>query len=203
VETEIRVEETPSLDLLERWRTTGDQAAAAEICARYVGRLIGLARARISRRLARRLDPEDIVQSVCRSLFVGVHEGRVELRPGTSLWQLLSAITLRKVFGRVEYHLAAKRSPLRESLPEQADSVLLPGLELIARDPTPDEVAALEEELAHTLEGLLPLHQRMVKLRLAGYTQQEIAAQTGRTERLVRLVLREFGNRLRTRLAAC
>jgi DNA-directed RNA polymerase specialized sigma24 family protein len=54
--------DTPSTELVERW-TQGDQAAADELYRRYVGRLTALARGRMSARLARRLDAEDIALS--------------------------------------------------------------------------------------------------------------------------------------------
>ena len=67
--TEDDRDEWTSLVLLERFRG-GDDLAAAEIFNRYFGRLTALARSRLSPRLARRTDPEDIVLSVYRSFFV-------------------------------------------------------------------------------------------------------------------------------------
>ncbi len=58
-----------SAQLLIRWRE-GDQAAADALFRRYAERLIGLVRLRLSEKLARRVDPEDIVQSVYRSFFL-------------------------------------------------------------------------------------------------------------------------------------
>ena len=52
--------EVASAELLVRW-TGGDQAAAREIFERYVDRLTRLARARLSAKLAARLDPDDVV----------------------------------------------------------------------------------------------------------------------------------------------
>ena len=70
--------ECESQQLLERVRS-GDKDAAEELFERYVDRLIELARKRLSPRLARRLDPEDIVQSACRSFFRLARAGRYEL----------------------------------------------------------------------------------------------------------------------------
>jgi RNA polymerase sigma-70 factor (ECF subfamily) len=192
--------EAPSLELLARWRTTGDQQAAAELYGRYVGRLIALARKHLAAALGRRLDPDDIVQSACRSFFVGVREGRLELRVGSDLWQLLAAITLHKVRGQVAYHQAGKRSLRHEQEPHQSDSVCRVPVEAMAPEPTPAEVVALAEERDHALSQFKPLHRRMIELRLQGHTLTEIGAQTGRSERMVRIVLSGFGKQLQRRL---
>ena len=59
-----------SVELTDRWRE-GDQQAANLLFRRYSERLIALVRCHLSEKLARRLDPEDVVQSAYRSFFVG------------------------------------------------------------------------------------------------------------------------------------
>ena len=75
-----------SLTLLEKVRE-GDGAASEALFARYVERLTSLARSRLSSRLKRRTDPEDIVQSVYRSFFSAVRAGRFTLSRGGDLWR--------------------------------------------------------------------------------------------------------------------
>lgn len=191
--------EAPSLVLLARWRDSTDQAAAAELFSRYAGRLIALARSQMSGKLARRLDPADVVQSVCRSFFVRVRDGRLEIQPGSDLWQLLAAITMHKLLGQLERHTAGKRSIKREQ-EAAADSNELRPLEAVACEPAAEEVATVAEELASVLQEFSPLHRRIVELRLQEYTQAEIGQQTGRSERMVRLVLDRFAKRLDKRL---
>ncbi len=67
-----------SIELLNRFRG-GDDDAARELFDRYVHRLIGVARNRLSVKLARRVDPEDIVQSAYRSFFRGADDGNYSL----------------------------------------------------------------------------------------------------------------------------
>ena len=69
-----------SLVLLERFRG-GDELAAEALFARYFERLTALARSRLSPRLARRTDPEDIVLSVYRSFFVEAQRGPLHPEP--------------------------------------------------------------------------------------------------------------------------
>src|SRR5262249_61833539 len=94
-------ERVDDASLLARWRE-GDQQAAAEIFRRYVGRLIGIVQARLSAKLARRVDPEDVVQSAYRSFFAGARNGQYDLPLGRDLWRLLVAITLHKLPDQVK-----------------------------------------------------------------------------------------------------
>jgi RNA polymerase sigma-70 factor (ECF subfamily) len=194
------LEET--LVLLARWRDRGDESAAEELFQRYVTRLTALARARISRRLGRRLDAEDVVLSAWRSFFVRVRDGRIEVQPGHDLWQLLATITLHKMVRHLEHHTAGKRSIQREQERRPEDSVCLAPVEAVAHDPSPEDELALQEELEAALAPLSAKHRQIVELRLAGCTQPEIARQVGRTERLVRLVLTEFARTFQDRLQA-
>ena len=98
-----------SLVLLERFRG-GDELAAEALFARYFERLTSLARSRLSTRLARRTDPEDIVLSVYRSFFVEAREGRYTLGRGGDLWRLLSSITRHKLLRQARHQSADRRS---------------------------------------------------------------------------------------------
>jgi RNA polymerase sigma-70 factor (ECF subfamily) len=132
-----------SAELLQKWRE-GDQQAAAELVRQYTYRLLALARSRLPTSLARRVDPEDVVQSAFRSFFRVVATDAVTIQPGDDLWQLLAAITLRKVHRQVERHWAAeKRSISREDSGTASGSGL--GLEphLFARDPSPEQAAII------------------------------------------------------------
>ena len=53
-------DEQDSVELLARWKR-GDETAATELFDRYVNRLISLARSRLSERMQRRVEPEDVV----------------------------------------------------------------------------------------------------------------------------------------------
>jgi RNA polymerase sigma factor (sigma-70 family) len=191
-----------TITLLARWRDQGDERAAEELFQRYVERLIALARNQISRRLGRRLDAEDVVLSAWGSFFVRVRDGRIEVLPGNDLWQLIATITLRKLARQLEHHTAGKRSIQREEEGQHDDSLCLVPVEAVARDPLPEEELALQEELEAALAPLSPTHRQIIELRLAGCTQPEIARQSGRTERLVRLVLSEFAHNFQHRLQA-
>jgi RNA polymerase sigma-70 factor (ECF subfamily) len=177
-----------SVDLMARWRT-GDQQAAAELFRRYAQRLVALARSRLSDRLAQHLDPEDVVQSAYRSFFADTRAGRYDLQGGGKLWQLLVLITLHKLQDQVDRFSAQKRSVQREVPLGDSDRLLAVEAHMRDHEPSPVEAVALAEELEHVMRQLEPLQRRMLELRLQGYRLEEIAADTQRTERTVRRVL--------------
>ena len=101
----------PPLDrvLMDLWRA-GDEAAARKLFDTYVERLVALARRRISQRLAARVDPEDVVQSVFRTFFHRVKEGQFSINDEDDLCKLLMRITVHKTLRQVAFHKAAKRN---------------------------------------------------------------------------------------------
>jgi RNA polymerase sigma factor (sigma-70 family) len=188
-------EDSDSLTLLARWRD-GDQAAATELFQRYAVRLIGLAQRRLSERLAARVDPEDVIQSVYGSFFAGARNGRFVLQRSGDLWRLLVAITLHKVRRQVRHHTAQKRSINRETSPAGGENVPDIPAELLAQEPSPEEAVALAETLEGVLQRLKPLHRRMIELRLQGHTIPEIAVDTQRSLSTVEEVLHQVKERL-------
>jgi RNA polymerase sigma-70 factor (ECF subfamily) len=184
-----------SAELLARWQA-GDQAAADALFTRYAERLLGLVRQRLSAKLARRIDPEDVLQSAYRSFFVGAREGRFALRRGGDLWRLLAAITLHKLRRQVECHTAAKRALEREGSDKEGAAGLKLDPQWLTEEPSAETAAALADEVEHLMRHLVPLERRMLELRLQGWTFKEIAAETRRSERTVR----RFLERLREHL---
>ncbi len=67
----------------------------------------------------------------------------------------------------------------------------------VARQPTPEQAAALADTLEEVCRDLEPLERRMVELRLQGLGLDEIAAEVRRSERTVRRVLELVKGRLR------
>jgi RNA polymerase sigma-70 factor (ECF subfamily) len=178
-------------DLVARWRA-GDERAAAELFRRYAGRLIVLARSRLPAKLARRVDAEDVVQSVYRSFFADARNGRFDLQRGGDLWRLLVAITMHKLRYQVRQNRAGKRDVQRERAFGSEESLLGIPTARLARDPSPAEAVALADALEQLMAGLRPLDRRIFELRLQGYAIEEIAADTKRSERRVYSILEQI-----------
>jgi RNA polymerase sigma factor (sigma-70 family) len=189
-----------SFVLLERWRS-GDQAAAAELFQRYAQRLIGLAQRRLSEKMAARVDPADVIQSVYGSFFAGARNGRFVLQRSGDLWRLLVAITLHKVRRQIEYHTAEKRSINREESLDNEEGERALDVQMLGQEPSPAEAAALTDTLETILGGLKPFERRTLELRLQGYTLPEIAVDTGRSLASVERSLDRVKEQLRSTLA--
>jgi RNA polymerase sigma-70 factor (ECF subfamily) len=181
--------------LVTRWRA-GDQQAAAELFHRYASRLVALARSRLSDKLAGRVDPEDVVQSVYRSFFADTREGRYELERGGDLWQLLVTITLHKLNDQVKHNLARKRAASRQQNFGSEDSLLGMQAHVGSRKPSPLEAVALADELEKIMAGLEPAHRRMLERRLQGYNLEEIATELECSQRTVIRVLERIKKQL-------
>ena len=72
-------------------------------------------RSQLSEKVARRVDPEDVVQSAYKSFFAGALDDRYVLQRTGDLWHLLAAITLHKLHHQVRRHTAETRSVEREA----------------------------------------------------------------------------------------
>ena len=181
----------PSIELLARVRA-GDEQAAEELFQRFAERLIAVAAARLSAKLARRVDPEDVVQSAYRSFFVKARDGRYALQRSGDLWRLLVGITIHKLQHQAERHSAGKRASSKE---QQAAGAEESGDGLaniaLAREPTPMEAAALADEIENILRRLEPHQRPILELRLQGHNQADIADQLQCSERTVRRVLEQ------------
>ena len=172
--------------LVSRWRK-GDQDAAKQLFDRYASRLVALARRQISQRLAARLDPEDVVQSVFRSSFGRLKAGKFRIEEQDDLGKLLVRITVHKTLRKVEYHRAAKRDPSQEAV--QGDHAGDDLLQVLDRDPTPEAVVAFVDQLDHFLNQLRPEERQILELRFQGYTNGEITKKLGIYDRKIRRLI--------------
>jgi RNA polymerase sigma-70 factor (ECF subfamily) len=169
--------------LIDLWRQ-GDEDAARQIFDRYVGRLLQLARRHLSQRLAGRVDPEDIVQSVFRTFFGRLKEGQFAFDGQDDLCKLLVRITIHKTLRQVAFHKAAKRDPSLET--EQGAHHRDQLLTLLDREPTPEATVTFLDQLEHLLQELRPEERRILELRLQGYSNEEINRELGLYDRKIR-----------------
>jgi DNA-directed RNA polymerase specialized sigma24 family protein len=177
-----------SLNLLERWRE-GDEQAADELFEAYIDGLLAYVRRRMSPALARRLDPEDVVQSVYRSFFSRARDGQYVIERSGDLWRLLLGISFNKLQSQVEHHTAGKRSYRKESHASASEDPHIGGYQPAAGGPTVEEVLAVSEELERLVASLPERHREILDRRLQGESIPDIAAAVGRSERSIRRVL--------------
>jgi RNA polymerase sigma-70 factor (ECF subfamily) len=178
--------------LLRRLQT-GQADASTELYVRYAERLLALAAAQSSSDLARRVDPEDIVQSVFRTFFRRATLGHYTVPDGEEIWKLLLVIALNKVRATGAFHRAAKRDVRRTADGEAFDRA-------IDSEPGQDEAAMnfLRLTVEELLEGMPAAHRRMIELRIEGHEVNDIAAAVKRSKRSVERVLHDFRKHLDT-----
>jgi RNA polymerase sigma-70 factor (ECF subfamily) len=187
-----------SVHLVRRWRE-GDEQAAEELYGRYAEQLIAQTYRRLPDKLAARVDPEDVVQSVYRSFFAAAREGRYLLQQSGELWRLLLAITVHKVQNRIKHHLAEKRDFNRDLSTDVEASIHGLPIHVLAREPLPDEAVMLSDLLEQVLGQFTPAQRRMIELRLQGYPLEEIATEAGTSRRTVCRALERFKEELAAR----
>jgi len=168
-----------------------DDATASEVYQRFAQRLIALAPTRLDGRLSQRVDAEDVVQSVFKSVFLRLAEGQYVLGDWEGLWALLTAVAVHKCRKWVDYYQAQGRDLNRE-VAVGSDS----SWQVIDREPSPSEAATLKETLEQVLKGLDPREQEIVNLSLQGYQVAEVSGQLGCTESKVYRVLALVRKRL-------
>jgi RNA polymerase sigma-70 factor (ECF subfamily) len=181
--------------LMDRLRS-GEDAAAREVFERFAGRLVALARGRLNRLLARKIDPEDVVQSAFKSFFVRHRAGTLDVSNRDGLWNMLTLITLRKCADRAKYFLAERRDAAREATGLDGGNGPDASLLALDRQPRPEEAVILAETVEHLFRAVSTHERPILELSLQGYTAAEISVRLGRPERSVRRLREHIRKRL-------
>lgn len=189
----------PASDLswpqLIRGLRDGDPRAVQQFYEEYAGALESLASRRLSAPVKRRVGPEDIVQSACRTFFRRAKEGEFTLEDSEGLWRLLTAITLAKVNEQTRYHLRQRRSLKGEQhLESGTDS--RPGMDPAGEELSPVAAAEFNEQFERLLGRLDSEEQQVVDLKLQQFTNDEVAAKLGCSERTIRRLMKKVQSRL-------
>jgi RNA polymerase sigma factor (sigma-70 family) len=159
----------------------GGDSAIAEAFERYFDWLQRLAARKMGRHV--RAEPESIAMSVMGSLIRGIRDRRFRFANSRKLRNLLVTVTLNKIRNR-----AAKRSGV--TLPTDF-------IELLGREPNQEDLAIVEDLIETALAGLESPYPEILSMRLAGYTQEEIAERLKMTRSAVRSRLDRIISRLR------
>lgn len=184
------------LTLVRRLRD-GEGDAASDLYLRYADRLHRLARKQTSAELARRVEPEEIVQSVFRTFFRRVSTGVYSVPEGKELWGLFLVIALNKIRHAAVYHRAARRDIRRTTSADE-----LAASAYILQDHVADSTAltVLQLVIDDITSKLAEVKREMIRLRIEGHEIEEIAQQTGRSSRSVERTLQEFRQALAAKL---
>jgi len=182
-----------SVTRLIQFLRSGDAAerdlAARLIWQRYFRDLLELARNNLNKRIRRREDEEDVLQSMYKSFCLRQQRGEFDLASRDALWKLLVTITLRIARNAANKQMREKRDVGREqTISDQDDGESGQWVleQMDSSGPSPAEAALLNEALERRLEMLDDAQLREIALwRLEGYTNGEIAARLDCTERSI------------------
>lgn len=176
--------------------------AARQLWLRFSGRLAGVVRRRLDARILRRAGEDDVLQSLFASFFAAAPGPGGPPRDRAQLWGLLVRFTMCKVANKADYHRARRRDVYRErplETPGDSGSVG-PADPRDGRRLGPEDEAIAREEFRRTLAALPEDLREVFGWRLEGYTNAEIAATIGRSERMVELKLKTIRGLLKARL---
>jgi RNA polymerase sigma-70 factor (ECF subfamily) len=188
-------EEIPFDVLLDQLRNRDAEAARA-VFERFQQRLNQVARQRLDPRLQAKLDPEDIVQSVFRTVFTRLADGQFVLEDWDNLYGLLYRITVRKCGKWYDYFHAQGRDVNQQVALAAPSGESAPGQEPAGRGQAPSEVAILAETVEQVLRGMGQREQQVVLLSLQGLRASEVSRELRCTETKVYRVLKEVRRRL-------
>jgi RNA polymerase sigma factor (sigma-70 family) len=175
----------------------GNPQTVQEFCERYGPLLQQLADKHLPEGLRRRVGPEDVVQSACRTFLRRAQAGEFQLKDSESLWRLLCAITLTKVHEQARFHRRHKRGLDREvPLTSLSPEGVAGSLEPIDSRPSPAEAAEFKDQFEQLMASFEDEERQLVDYKLQEYTNLEVAARMGCSERTVRRILKRVQTRL-------
>jgi RNA polymerase sigma factor (sigma-70 family) len=182
--------------LLEQARR-GDQEALARLTQRYEAELRIVARVQLGPALRPYLDSIDLVQSVHKSLLLGLRDNKLRISTPQELLALALTIVKRKVarhwrrLRRQDRPSAAPADPADTEVPDLMASLSCP-------DADPARAAQLRDALQQLWRHLDETERRVIELRLQGHNTAEVARALGLDADVLRVRL----SRLRVRLQA-
>ncbi len=191
------MDESSEFELLINAARCGDQSALESLVKQYEPELRIVARSRLGAALRPHLDSIDLVQSVHRSLLIGLRDNRFEISSPEKLLGLALTIVRRKI-ARHWQHL--KR---QQRLSGNLDSSTSDIVDVIASFQTTQ--SSVEDEysrrdlLEQWTQQLDPIEKQLVLMRIEGHSTVEVARSLNLDPDVLRVKLSRLRKRLRDR----
>jgi RNA polymerase sigma factor (sigma-70 family) len=182
-------------ELLSRARH-GDTSAAAELARQYESEVRIMARVLLGKALRRYLDSMDVVQSVHRSLLVGLRHKKYKIERPEHLLALALTMVRRKIARQWRRHRRQQQLPTGS-----ADSTSLASTLAALVNPADDpaRAAQVNDDLHRLCAQLDDQQRQIIHLRLLGWSTVEVARQLGLDADVLRANLSRLRQRLRAR----
>lgn len=162
--------------LLARCRS-GDEQAMTEIVKLYESEVRMVARARLGPGLRPHLDSVDLVQSLHRSLLIGLRNDRFSLNSKGELLALAITIVQRKAARH--WRKNRRQHRLSGGWIDNTCSLHHVLLQLHSTDDDPAKSLEIAELIDELLKGLQSNDQELLRLRLMGFSTVEAAKKLG------------------------
>jgi RNA polymerase sigma-70 factor, ECF subfamily len=184
-------EDASPTELVQRLRQ-GDPQATDELFAQYSRRLSRLAEQHLSRKVAGRVEGDDVVQSVFRTFFRRCAHGEFQIDSRVQLWRLLVKITVQKARMQGRRHTAASRDVGAEQRGDDAEWLLT----LADRGLGPEEMVILMDQIEVLLQGLPAVYCQVLEQRLQGNSVADISRRLGISRQTAYRILNLLKERL-------
>ena len=181
-------------DLMVRAQQS-DPDALAEICRQYESKVRVVARVLLGPALRPHLDSVDLVQSVHRTLMVGLHDQKFDISSPEQLVALALTIVRRKVARHW------RRVQRQQRLSTGASGIQpLPYLlnDLRSAETDPAMEAQLRDQVHQLCENLNDTERKIMQMRADGYTTAEIAEALAISHIALRVRITRLRERLRS-----
>jgi RNA polymerase sigma-70 factor (ECF subfamily) len=185
--------------LIERVKA-GDDDAIRELIHRFEGEVRTIVRVRLPQSLRSQFDSMDFVQAVWQSVLTKDGQDLGQFTNARHFRGFLAGVARNKVFEEHRRRTRTRKYSLKREEPlyvRRGDREL--PREVPATDPTPSQDAQARDRFAQLIEGRSPQEAEVVELRRRGLTFEEIAAQTGLSERSVRRIIEVIRQRMEAR----
>jgi RNA polymerase sigma-70 factor (ECF subfamily) len=175
--------------LLSRART-GDAKAMAELAGTYEPEVRIVAHVLLGPRLRPSLDSLDLVQSVHRSLFLGLRNNKFDISSPERLVGL--AVTMVRRKAARHWRRLQRQQRLGTEVAEDGQTP-----SPVSAETDPALAVAVNDALQHVCRQLDETERRVVDLRMQGHSTAEIARQLGLEPDTLRVRLHRLRQRLR------
>ena len=179
--------------LLARARD-GDEASMAHLVEQYEPQVRAVARVRLGTALRPYLDTVDLVQSVHRSLMVGLRQNNFDISSPEILIGLAIVMLQRKVARQWRREKRQQRDSVAAGDPQQLAHRLV---SLSSRESDPASAAEFQDQVRKLLETLDATDRRLIQLRLEGQSTADAARILGVDADVLRVRLSRLRKRLR------
>jgi RNA polymerase sigma factor (sigma-70 family) len=186
-------------DLIDKVKA-GDENAIRDLIREFEDDVRTIVRVRLPQSLRSQFDSMDFVQAVWQSVLTRDGQGLGEFANAKHLRGYLAGVARNKVFEEHRRRTRTQKYSLKREEPlyvRRGDRDL--PRDVAGHDPTPSQDAQAEDRFAQLVEGRSPQEAEVVELRRRGLTFDEIAEQTGLSERTVRRIIEAIRQRMEER----